>query len=405
LAKLKSDSPAITLLLGALIAIAPLAMDIYLASMPSMTRALHASPEHVQLTLSVYMYGWGVAQLLAGPLSDRFGRRPALLCGLGLFIAASAACALSTNVTMLIAARGAQALSMATVAVVPRAIVRDLYAGDRAAHMLSLMGVVLGVAPIVAPILGSHLHVWFGWQANFVFVAAYGMLLLTWVGYSLPETLRNPDRRATVPAVMRANFGRLLRSRRYVGYMLVAAFTMSGLFAFLAGSAFVFVAVLGHSEQGFAFLFGAVMLGNITGATMGSRLVTRWGIDRMISRATWLLLAAGLTMGALAWLNIRHPLIIVVPMFAYMVGLMTTMPQATAGALTPFPQIAGSASSLLSFVQFVVASSAALTVGLAFDGTPRAMATVIAIAAILAFIAFRLLVRGNESHRAAAESA
>src|SRR5437762_369656 len=119
-------------MLGALIAIAPLAMDIYLASMPSMTRALHAPTEHVQLTLSVYMYAWGAAQLLAGPMSDRFGRRPALLCGLGLFVAASAACAMSTTVTVLIAARAVQALSMATIAVVPRAIVRDLYAGDRA---------------------------------------------------------------------------------------------------------------------------------------------------------------------------------------------------------------------------------------------------------------------------------
>jgi DHA1 family bicyclomycin/chloramphenicol resistance-like MFS transporter len=125
----------------------------------------------------------------------------------------------------------------------------------------------------------------------------------------------------------------------------------------------------------------------------------------MISRATWLLLVAGLTMGALAWLDIRHPLIIVVPMFAYMVGLMTTMPQATAGALTPFPQIAGSASSLLSFVQFVVASSAALTVGLTFDGTPRAMATVIAVAAVLSFVSFRVLVERHKLRQAAAESA
>src|SRR5256712_12533212 len=137
---LKSDSPQMTLILGALIAVAPLAMDIYLASMPSMTRALAATPEHVQLTLSVYMYGWGAAQLLAGPLSDRFGRRPALLGGLVVFVAASTACALSTNIAMLIAARGIQALSMATISVVPRAVVRDLYAGDRAAHMLSLMG-------------------------------------------------------------------------------------------------------------------------------------------------------------------------------------------------------------------------------------------------------------------------
>ena len=391
--RLRPDSPAITLLLGALIAIAPLAMDIYLASMPSMTRALGAPAEQVQLTLSVYMYGWGVAQLFAGPMSDRFGRRPALIGGLVVFVIASIVCALSTNVVTLIAARAVQAVSMATIAVVPRAIVRDLYAGDRAAQMLSLMGVVLGIAPIVAPIVGSHLHVWFGWQANFVFVAIYAALLLVWVVFALPETLRNRDLRATTPAVLLRNFGRLLRSRRYVGYTLVAAFTMSGLFAFLAGSSFVFVTVMGRSEEGFGFLFGTVMLGNIAGATIGSRLVTRWGIDRMIERASWLVLVAGIAMAALAWSGLRDPLIVVVPMFAYMLGLMTTMPQATAGALTPFPEIAGSASSLLSFVQFVVASSSALIVGLTFDGTPRAMATVIAVSAMLAFASFRLVLQ------------
>src|SRR5438094_995152 len=207
---LRRDQPAMTLLLGALIAVAPLAMDIYLASMPSMTRALSATPGEVQLTLSLYMYGWGATQIFVGPLADRFGRRPALIAGLALFVGASAVCAASRTIETLIAARVVQAVGMAAVAVVPRAIVRDLYSGDRAARMLSLMGVVLGIAPIVAPILGSHLHVWLGWQANFVFVAAYGILLLAWVGYSLPETLHNPDRRATVPAIMRANFGRLL---------------------------------------------------------------------------------------------------------------------------------------------------------------------------------------------------
>ena len=381
-----------TVLLGALIAIAPLAMDIYLASMPSMTRALSATPEQVQLTLSVYMYGWGVAQLVAGPLSDRFGRRPALIGGLALFVLASTVCAFATNIATLIAARGAQALSMATIAVVPRAVVRDLYGGDQAAHMLSLMGIVLGVAPILAPILGSHLHVWFGWQANFVFVALYGALLLAWVALRLPETLVERNRRATVPAVMLGNFARLLRSRRFVGYMLVGAFTMSGLFAFLAGSAFVFVAVLGQSEQGFGFLFGAVMLGNITGAAIGAKLVRAWGIDRMIARASWLLVISGIALAGMAWAGVRSPLAIVVPMFFYMIALMTTMPQAQAGAMTPFPAIAGSASSLMLFVQFVVASSSALVVGLTFDGTPRAMATVIGIASVLGFAACRAFI-------------
>jgi DHA1 family bicyclomycin/chloramphenicol resistance-like MFS transporter len=173
--------------------------------------------------------------------------------------------------------------------------------------------------------------------------------------------------------------------------MLVAAFGFSGLFAFLAGSAFVFVSVMGESEQGFGVLFGAVMLGNITGSTIGSRLVRRVGIERMVRAGTSLMLVAGLTLGGLALLGTKHPLAVVVPMFVYMVAFMLTMPPATAGALTPFPQIAGSASSLLAFCQFVVASTAALLVGLTFDGTARPMAVTIAVASVCAFLSFRLV--------------
>jgi DHA1 family bicyclomycin/chloramphenicol resistance-like MFS transporter len=397
---LQKDQPAMTLLLGALIAVAPLAMDIYLASMPSMTRALSATPEQVQLTLSLYMYGWGASQIFVGPLADRFGRRPALIAGLVLFVAASIACAAARTIEALIAARVAQSIGMATAAVVPRAIVRDLYAGERAARMLSLMGVVLGMAPIIAPIIGSHLHVWFGWQANFVFVAVYGAIALACVIAALPETITAKNARATDVAVVLANYRRLLHTRTYIGYVLVAAFAASGLFAFLAGSAFVFIAVIGSGEEGFGLLFGAVMLGNIVGSALGSRLVARLGIDRMIGYSTWLMLLAGFVLGVLAWARVGHPAAIVVPMFLFMVALMTTMPQATAGGLTPYPEIAGSAASLLLFIQFVMASTAALIVGLTFDGTQRPMATVIAIAAALTFIAFRALV-----HRRAADAA
>jgi DHA1 family bicyclomycin/chloramphenicol resistance-like MFS transporter len=331
----------------------------------------------VQLTLSIYMYGWGAAQLFAGPLSDRYGRRPALLVGLAAFVVASVACALSRNVYMLIGARFAQAVSMAAIAVVPRAVVRDLYSGNQAAHVLSLM------------------HVWFGWQSNFVLVAAYGAILLYLVHAWLPETLARRDPRALLPHAMVANYARLLRSRTYVGFMLVAAFGFSGLFAFIAGSAFVFVSVMGQSEQGFGLLFGAVMLGNITGSTIGSRLVPRLGIRRVVHVGTALMLAAGLALGGLALAGATHPLAIVVPMFAYMVAFMMTMPPATGGALTPFPEIAGSASSLLMFCQFIVASSAALLVGIAFDGTTRPMALTIAAAAIGAFAGLRLAQRAK----------
>jgi MFS transporter, DHA1 family, multidrug resistance protein len=390
---LKTDQPGMTVLLGALVAVAPLAMDIYLASMPSMARALSASDEKVQLTLSLYMYAWGATQIVIGPLTDRFGRRPALIVGLSIFVAASVVCAAARNVETLIAARVVQAAAMATVAVVPRAIVRDLHAGERAATMLSLMGMVLGIAPIVAPIIGSHLHVWFGWQANFVFVAAYGALALACVVSVLPETIRSRNVRATNLVVMLANYGKLLRSRVYLGYLLIAAFATSALFAFLAGSSFVFVSVIGTGEEGFGLLFGVVMLGNIIGSTLGSRLVARLGIDRMLQYSTWLMIIAGAALAALAWARVGHPLAIVAPMFLFMIAFMTTMPQATAGALTPFPEIAGSASSLLSFCQLLLASTAALVVGMTFDGSERPMATTIAASSLLAFTAFRTLVR------------
>jgi len=382
-----------TLLLGGLVAVAPLAMDIYLASMPSMARALAASDEEIQLTLSLYMYAWGAAQIVVGPVTDRFGRRPALIGGLVLFVAASVVCAAAHNVQMLITARIAQAAAMATVAVVPRAVVRDLYAGEQAARMLSLMGVVLGIAPIVAPIIGSHLHVWFGWQANFVFVAAYGAIALACVVSIMPETIRSRNAQATDVRVMLANYARLLRSRTYVGYLLIAAFATSGLFAFIAGSAFVFVTVIGTGEQGFGLLFGIVMLGNMTGSAIGSRLVGRLGIDRMLRYSTRLMVVSGIALAVLAWARVGHPVAIVVPMFLFMAAFMTTMPQATAGALTPFPEIAGSASSLLSFCQLLIASSTALIVGMAFDGTQRPMATTIAVASLLTFGAYQLLVR------------
>jgi DHA1 family bicyclomycin/chloramphenicol resistance-like MFS transporter len=391
-AVLRSDHPGVTLLLGALVAIAPLAMDIYLPSMPAMTRALAATPDEVQLTLSIYMFGWGAAQLVAGPLSDRFGRRPALSAGLVLFTLASIVCALSRDIGTLIAARFAQAVAMATVAVVPRAVVRDLHAGDRAAHMLSTMMMVLAVAPVLAPILGAELHVRFGWQANFAFVALYGAVAWTAVQFALPETLARRDPHALAPGRMVANWRRALASRRFAGFLLTNAFVSSGLFAFLAGSAFVFVEALGGGERGYGLYFGTVMTGNFLGAWLARRMVRRVGLERVILRGTALGLAAGGAMAALAWLGVRDPWAIVAPMFVYMVAFNWTLPQATAGAMTPFPDIAGSVSSLMSFAQFTVAAAAALAVGIAFDGTPRPMAGAIALSALAAFVSYRGLV-------------
>lgn len=387
-----ANRPDLTLLLGLLVALAPLATDLYLPSMPAMTHALGASAREVQLTLSGYMLAWAVAQLFAGPVSDRVGRRPALLGALALFTIASVACALAPDVVTLIAARMVQGVAGATAVVVPRAAVRDLHAGERAAQMLATMMIVLAMAPVVAPSIGGVLQAAFGWRSNFVFLALYGLAALVLVARRLPETIRARDPAALDPRRMAANWRRILGSAQFRGYLAVAALNQAALFAYLAGSSFVMIDVLGTGAQTFALLFGAVMVGNVSGAAIASRLVRRLGIDRMIRIGTAVGLVAGVSMAAMAWLGVRHPAAIVVPMFAFMLVFMWTMPQATAGALTPFPDAAGSATSLMSFVQMAFAAAAAFAVGMTFDGTPRPMTTGIALAAIGAFVAFRTLV-------------
>lgn len=389
---LKPDHPAMTLLLGALVAIAPLAMDIYLPSMPAMARALAATPAEVQLTLSVYMFGWGAAQLVAGPLSDRFGRKPVLAWGLVVFALASVACALSRDIGPLIALRFVQAVAMATVVVVPRAVIRDLFSGDRAAHALSTMMLVLSAAPVLAPILGAELHLRFGWQSSFVLVAVYAVFAWAAVVFALPETLAVRDPAALKLSRMLDNWRLALRSRRLAGFLLVNVFATCGLFAFLAGSAFVFVESLETGVRGYALYFGIVMLGNFIGAWLARRIVIRIGLERVMGFGTVLLVVSGLSMAGLAWLGVRHPLGVTLPMLGFMIAYMWLVPQATAGGLTPFPSIAGSVASLMAFTQFVAAAGFAYLVGVAHDGTPRPMATAIAASSIGALAAFRWLV-------------
>jgi DHA1 family bicyclomycin/chloramphenicol resistance-like MFS transporter len=192
---------------------------------------------------------------------------------------------------------------------------------------------------------------------------------------------------------MALSFATLLRSRLFVGYLLVASFSLGSLFAFLAGSSFVFVAVMGAGERGFGVLFGVVMVGSLIGGYIASRTVLRLGIDGLLRVSTAVMLAAALVLAALAWVDVHHPAAIVAPMFVLMLSFTASMPQATAGALTPFPRIAGAATSLLSFCQFVIASCWALAVGLAYDGTTRPMTTAIALGAALTFAAFWLVVQ------------
>jgi MFS transporter, DHA1 family, multidrug resistance protein len=390
---LRLDSTALIAALGALAALAPLSNDIYLVSLPTMTEAFDASVGRVQLTLTAFMIGFAIGQYVYGPLSDRFGRRPLMIAGLALYIAASLVAATAATVEVLIAARFLQAIGMSSGPVLGRAVVRDLYDRERAARVLSYMAVVAGFAPVVAPIIGSHLHVAFGWRANFAFVALYGMIALAVVAFQFGETNKQLDPQALRFRRMGRNAVALLSSRLYLGYALTASCVGSGLFAFISGSPFVFLRVLGFAPGDFGYLFGFCMSGYLVGSLISGRFVVRLGMDRLLRWGIGFALLGGLSMAALAWLQVNHVAAILGPMFVFMFAFALVLPQAMAGALTPFPHIAGNASSLIGLCQYGLSAIVGTAVAALFDGTPGPMAAAIGVMAVLSALAYLGLVR------------
>ncbi len=398
MAKLNKDSLAMVVLLGCITALGPLSTDMYLASLPSLARLYQTDTATVQLTLSAFLAGFAMTQLIHGPLSDRFGRKPVLLAGVAIFIFASIACALSPSIEALIAWRFVQACGACAGVVLGRAVVRDLFDRERAARMMSMIAMALGLTPAVAPVLGGFLHSYIGWQANFVAMALIGVSLWLAIALLLAESNTRLDPTATQPLPMLRNFGTLLRHQRFRGYVGCIAFCYGGLFAFISGSSFVLIGVYGVPEITYGFCFGMVVIGYITGALIGARLTVRLGVDRMLQLGVGLCAGGGLLMLALIlYFNIQggqgHWLAVVLPMLLYTAGVGLTMPQAQAGGLQPFPQMAGSAASLMGFMQMTVAACVGIFVGHALDGTALPLAATIAAMGVLNASSYWLIVR------------
>jgi MFS transporter, DHA1 family, multidrug resistance protein len=360
---LRPDTLALTALLALITALGPVSTDMYLPSLPDIGRLLSASAAEVQLTLSAYLVGFAVGQILYGPFSDRHGRKPVLLIALGLFSIGNLACALAPSIEMLIAARAVQALGGSGAIVVARAIVRDLYSGPRAGRELSLMGAIMAFAPIIAPLVGGVLQTAFGWRANFIVALGVGLMAAMIVWRSLPETLR---RRASEPvsllAVLRVYRG-LTGNLGFLAHLGILASSFAGLFAWISGSPFVLQDLYHLSPFDFGVVFAICSVGYLIGTLIAATVVRRIGIDRTIGLGSLALAAGGLAMGAMLALGSPSVVAIVVPTTIYLVGLGLTLPQAMAGALTPFPDRAGAASSLLGFVQQTSAALLGAVVG------------------------------------------
>lgn len=375
-------------LLTAVVGLGALSIDMFLPSLPTIGTVFGAAPATAQLTVTLFLMAFAASQLVYGPLSDRIGRRWVLIGGLALYAVAGLACAAAPTIGVLIGARVLQALGGGTGPVVARAVIRDLYDRERAARIFSYMGIAQALNPMLAPVAGGYLHDAFGWRAVFVVLAGLGALFVALMVVGVRESNVRRDPTALRPGQLGRNVASLLSDRSYLAYVLVNALMFGGQFAFISGSAFVLIDGLGVSPSVFGLCFGAVAFGIMTGTFLSGRFGVALGLDRTIQAGTVLGAAGGLVLAGLAWSGVLTVAAVVAPMFVFAVGLGLTLPNGMAGAIGPFPRMAGLAAAVAGFFQMTGSALYSVAVGQCYDGTARPMTTAIALAGVAALAAF-----------------
>ncbi|MDR0208565.1 MAG: multidrug effflux MFS transporter [Pseudomonas putida] len=389
----------IVLILGALSAFGPLAIDFYLPAFPAMAQAFGTDEKHVQTTLAAYFLGLSLGQLAYGPVADRFGRRGPLLFGITLFTLASLACAYAPNLETLVLARFVQALGGCAGMVLSRAIVSDKCDPVASAKVFSQLMLVMGLAPILAPMLGGVLVNVSGWQSIFLALSLFSAACLLAVSLGLPESLPPDMPRQPLSGALR-QYLRLLGDRVFLGHALTGGVAIAGMFAYIAGSPFVFIKLYGVPAEHYGWLFGTNAAGFILMAQVNARLLAKRGPAFLLARAVWLYLLAGLALLCVAALRPDSLWPLLVPLFLCIASLGCIIPNASACAMSGQGARAGSASALMGCVQFSVAAGAAALVGVLHDGSAVPMALVISLCGVLV-VSVAMLTRRLQARRPA----
>jgi DHA1 family bicyclomycin/chloramphenicol resistance-like MFS transporter len=368
----------VVLILGALSAFGPLSIDMYLPGLPELGRSLDAPAWAVQLTLTACLAGLALGQIVAGPLSDRFGRRRPLLVGVAAYAVTSLLCALAPSVAVLVVLRFAQGIAGAAGIVIARAIVRDMHSGVAAARFFSLLMLVNGLAPILAPVIGGQVLTVTSWRGVFLVLTAIGALLFAATATGLHETLP-PDKRhpGGVGETLRT-FRRLLADRTFLGHALACGLSFGAMFAYISGSPFVLQDIYGASPQLFSVMFACNALGLVAASQANRALLLRFE-PLAILRTALSIQAAGAVALLLVVASGAGVWGIVALLFVVVASLGLVFPNATALALADHPRVAGSASGLLGVLQFIVGAAAAPLVGVAGTATALPMALTIAV--------------------------
>ena len=365
------------MLLGALQAFAPLSIDMYLPAMPVMETVFHTSAAAVQITMVTFLLGYAVGQSLYGPITDRFGRKPPLYASLLLFIAASAACALAPSIPLISAFRLLQAIGACGGAVMSRAMVRDLFRPQDLRRIFSMLVLVLGVSPVVAPMFGSYLLLWFGWKAAFVAQATLGVACMAGMHFRLPESLGHDARRPLDWDAVTSAYTRLLKDRTFLGASVVCGFSSAGTFAYITSAPFVFISLYKVSTEHFGWLFGVVAAGMVLASQINGRMSHQIPLWRVLRNANLVQLGAGLVLLATVLSGVGGLGGVFLGVFAYVSAQGFVFPNGSAIAMMRHGKIAGTASALLGTNQFLIAAVTTTFLGF-LDNPAVPMAVVIA---------------------------
>jgi MFS transporter, DHA1 family, multidrug resistance protein len=382
--KIPSASKSFIVLLAAVVMLPSLSIDSCLASLSNIGFSLHAPPAATALILSLFMAGFAVGQIIFGPLCDRLGRRPALLIGCLVFTIAAFGCAVAPSIETLVFYRFLQGIGAAAGPVISFAIVRDLFVGLSARKRFAYVGVVATIAPIVAPTLGGLISSWAGWRAVFYFLSAGGILLGIVILLSLEESIARRDKRALLISNLARNYWRVFSHRACRSYIIIGGLSFGGLFAYVSGSAFVFIEIFKFDQRMFGILFALNAVGLAVGALTTGRL-SRIPAKRMISTGLSIALASSGMLVLLAAVHAITPLTIMpfLILNTFSIGMVT--PNIVHGAMEPVPDVAGVASSLFGSTRMLAGALATEMVAFWYNGTALAMTGTMLLFALSAF--------------------
>jgi len=364
--------------MGILQAFAPLSIDMYLPSMPLLEKVFSATTAQVQITLVTFLLGYALGQSLYGPITDRFGRKPPLYASLVLFVVSSVACAITGSIHLLSLFRFLQAIGACGGAVVSRAMVRDLFPPHDLRRIFSMLVLVLGVSPLIAPFIGGYLLVWFGWKSIFLTQAALGAITLVAMHFRLAESLAPEQARPLRMDHIISSYKHLLVDRTFLGASLVCGFSSAGMFAYIASAPFVFINIYKLPPQEFGWLFGAIAAGLIGGSQVNGHMPHRIPIWQVLRVANMVQLASGLVVLLTALTGFGGMIGIFAPVFVYMCAAGFVFPNGNAIAMMRHGNMAGTASALLGTNQFTIAAITTIALGVIDNSSALPMAIVMA---------------------------